>query len=356
MPFPTFAAPPGTVTPDPGRNAFLRQLGERLRTLRARRGLTRKALAASAGVSERHLANLESGEGNASILVLRQVAAALACPLTDIVGDAAHDSAERLLIDDLLCRRSDVELAAARHALLALFGDESASPSLHRRIALIGLRGAGKSSLGERLAQTLGVAFVELSRDVERLAGCRADEIHALYGQAAYRRYERRALEASLAADVDMVIATPGGIVAEPATFNRLLAHCTTIWVQASPDEHMRRVMAQGDMRPMAGNREAMDDLRRILDGRAAFYAKADRVLDTRGKTLEQAFDALRDLVDDLRPSPQPSSAPGRGDANRDVSPNGDAHREASPKASLAPLQRGEGQGEGRPRSPNRNS
>lgn len=279
------------------RDPFLRDLGERLRTLRARRGLTRKALAASAAVSERHLANLESGQGNASILVLRQLAAALDCPLSDVVGDAQHDSPERLLIDDLLNRRSDEQLQAARHALLTLFGEVD-RPAARRRIALIGLRGAGKSTLGTMLAAALGVAFVELSRDIERLAGCRADEIHALYGQAAYRRYERRALEAVLAADSDAVIATPGGIVAEPATFNLLLAHCTTVWVQASADEHMQRVVAQGDLRPMAGNREAMHDLKRILDGRAAFYAKADLRLDTRGLTLVKAFDALQALVD----------------------------------------------------------
>lgn len=276
--------------------AFLDALGERVRTLRARRGLTRRALAAAAGVSERHLANLESGAGNASILVIVALARALDCPLAAIVADAAHDSPERLLIDDLLSRRTDDELVAARHALAALLADDAA-PSRRRRIALIGLRGAGKSTLGARLARTLGMRFVELSRDIERLAGCGAGEIHALYGQAAYRRYERRALEAVLAADADAVIATPGGIVAEPATFNRLLAHCTTVWVQAPPEEHMRRVIAQGDRRPMAGNREAMADLRRILDGRAAFYAKADLTLDTAGLGPDEASRALAALV-----------------------------------------------------------
>lgn len=287
------AGAPANAGQPPG---FLAALGERVRTLRARRGLTRKALATAAQVSERHLANLESGAGNASILVLRQIADALDCPLTAIVADAAHDSPERLLIDDLLSRRTEEELVAARHTLVALYGD-AAAPSSRQRIALIGLRGAGKSSLGTRLAAALGLRFVELSRDIERLAGCGADEIHALYGQAAYRRYERRALEAALAADADAVIATPGGIVAEPATFNRLLAHCTTVWLQASPEEHMQRVMAQGDLRPMAGNREAMADLRRILDGRVAFYAKADYTLDTRGRTLAETSAALRQLV-----------------------------------------------------------
>jgi XRE family aerobic/anaerobic benzoate catabolism transcriptional regulator len=319
-------APDGTRIADDARNghdgtrtaddmaapAFLAALGERLRTLRARRGLTRKALAAAADVSERHLANLESGVGNASILVLVALARALDCPLTAIVADAAHDSPERFLIDDLLSRRSDDELVAARQALAALLADDAA-PSPRRRIALIGLRGAGKSTLGARLARALGVRFVELSRDIERLAGCGASEIHALYGQAAYRRYERRALEAVLAADVDAVIATPGGIVSEPATFNRLLSHCTTVWVKATPEEHMRRVIAQGDRRPMAGNREAMADLKRILDGRAAFYAKADLRLDTAGLALDEASRALAALVAGRRAQRAAGGSSGEG-------------------------------------------
>ena len=319
-------APDGTRIADDARNghdgtrtaddmaapAFLAALGERLRTLRARRGLTRKALAAAADVSERHLANLESGVGNASILVLVALARALDCPLTAIVADAAHDSPERFLIDDLLSRRSDEELVAARQALAALLADDAA-PSPRRRIALIGLRGAGKSTLGARLARALGVRFVELSRDIERLAGCGASEIHALYGQAAYRRYERRALEAVLAADVDAVIATPGGIVSEPATFNRLLSHCTTVWVQATPEEHMRRVITQGDRRPMAGNREAMADLKRILDGRAAFYAKADLRLDTAGLALDEASRALAALVAGRRAQRAAGGSSGEG-------------------------------------------
>lgn len=331
-----------TAPADAGEPAgFLAALGERVRTLRARRGLTRKALASAAQVSQRHLANLESGSGNASILVLRQVAGALDCPLTAIVADAAHDSPERLLIDDLLSRRTEEELVAARHTLVALFGD-AAAPSARRRIALIGLRGAGKSSLGTRLATTLGTRFVELSRDIERLAGCTADEIHALYGQAAYRRYERRALEAALAADADTVIATPGGIVAEPATFNRLLAHCTTVWLQATPEEHMQRVMAQGDLRPMAGNREAMADLKRILDGRVAFYAKADYTLDTRGRTLAEADAALRRLV---APAFSAAGAQTKVDSRRGASPHRRMQAPAQPRAVADARPRSRGRG-----------
>ncbi len=279
------------------RDPFLVALGERVRTLRARRGLTRKALSRLAEVSERHLANLEQGVGNASILVLRQIAQALDCGLPAIVGDAAHDSPERILIDDLLADRSREALERARAALLALFVDGvEPVPAPRRRIALIGLRGAGKSTLGARLAAALGIDFVELTAQTAMLAGCRTDEIHALYGPAAYRRYERRALDAALARDRDQVIATPGGIVASPATFNRLLAHCTTVWLKADPEDHMQRVLRQGDMRPMAGNREAMDDLRRILDGRAAFYAKADHVIDTHGCGEDASLSALTAL------------------------------------------------------------
>jgi XRE family aerobic/anaerobic benzoate catabolism transcriptional regulator len=240
------------------RNPLLVALGERVRALRERRGLTRKALSRAGGVSERHLANLEYGTGNPSILVLSQIAEALQCALADLVADVR-------------VRR--------------------------KRIALIGLRGAGKSTLGPRLADDLQVPFVELTRVVERVAGCSISEIHALYGASAYRRYERRALEEVVTEHADAVIATPGGIVSDAETFESLLAHCSTVWLQASPEEHMQRVTDQGDLRPMAASAEAMQDLRRILEGRTPFYARADLVLDTSGQPLEQSFSALRARV-----------------------------------------------------------
>ncbi len=279
------------------KNPLLVALGERVRLLRARRGLTRKALARSADVSERHLANLEYGVGNASILVLQQVASALQSSLAEVLGDITTSSAEWLLIRELLANRDEAELRRARLLLSEMVGPPGGDPARRRRVALIGLRGAGKSSLGRLLAEALDVPFVELGREIERLAGCSIREIHDLYGTNAYRRYERRALDETVQQCVDVVIATPGGIVSDPATFNRLLTHCTTVWLQASPEEHMGRVAAQGDVRPMAASSEAMEDLKRILAGRAAFYAKADLVLDTHGRSLDESFRELRALV-----------------------------------------------------------
>ncbi len=269
--------------------------------MRARKGVTRKALAASSGVSERHLANLESGAGNASILVLAQVARALDCALEDLVSDASQLSAEKTLIQAMLAGKSEDELHRARTVISEIFGEGGTKEARRRRIALIGLRGAGKSSQGRQLAETLGVPFVELTREIERVAGCSLAEIQSLLGQAAYRRYERRALEEVLRDHADVVIATPGGIVSDASTFKLLLSECLTVWLQASPAEHMQRVVNQGDLRPMAGNREAMEDLQRILTSRASMYGKAELVLDTSGKSQEENFSDLLALVGEAR-------------------------------------------------------
>lgn len=287
------------LTPDAERdkNPFLVALGERVRDARARRGLTRKAVASAAGVSERHLANLEYGIGNVSILVLQQVAGALHCALAELIGDATTGSPEWLSLRELLASRGEADLRRARLALAELFGGAGDDPGRRGRIALVGLRGAGKSTLGRRLADDLGVPFIELSREIERLAGCSTSEVHALYGANAYRRYERRALDEAIARHAACVLATPGGLVADVAAFDLLLARCFTVWLQASPEDHMRRVTEQGDLRPMAASREAMEDLRRILAGRAAFYSRADVALDTSAKPLDATFAALRAAV-----------------------------------------------------------
>jgi XRE family transcriptional regulator, aerobic/anaerobic benzoate catabolism transcriptional regulator len=276
------------------KHPFLVTLGETVRTLRARRGMTRRALAAEADVSERHLANLESGVGNASILVLRQVADALGCPLTELFDAGSGASPDATLIRDLLRNRSGDDLQRARVALSRLFTDGARTGARLTRIALVGLRGAGKSTLGRMLAKDFGWPFVELTHEIERLAGCNVAEIHSLYGTSAYRRYERRALDDVVQRFGEVVIATPGGLVSDAATFNRLLDRCFTVWLQTTPEEHMSRVLAQGDYRPMAGNTEAMEDLRRILAGRAPFYAKADVAFDTSGRPPEESFARLR--------------------------------------------------------------
>jgi len=282
------------------KDPFLIALGERTRALRARRGLTRKGLAKAAEVSERHLANVEMGVGNASVQFLRQLAQALNCSLAELVGDETASSPEWLMIREILRGRNDAELVQARSALASMFGEPASQAARRQRIALIGLRGAGKSTLGRALAEGWKVPFVELNRGIEALAGCTLSEIHSLYGPAAYRRYEKRALEDAIQRYPRAVIATPGGIVSDPATFNLLLAHCYTVWVRATPEEHMGRVLAQGDTRPMAGhtgNAEAMNDLRRILESRAAFYSKADAVFDTSEMSPEAALEALRELL-----------------------------------------------------------
>ena len=279
------------------KNPFLVALGERVRGLRSRRGMTRKALSQAADVSERHLANLEYGEGNASILVLLQVAEALQCPLAELIGDVSTSSPEWLFIRELLSGRSDADLRRVRLAIGQLLGGTAPEDARKTCVALIGLRGAGKSTLGQMLAEDLGYPFVELSREIEKFAGCSVSEIQALYGQNAYRRYERRALEEAIQIYPEAVIATPGGLVSDPATFNELLTHCTTVWLQADPEDHMGRVQAQGDMRPMAASKEAMEDLKGILAGRAAFYSKAQLRVDTSAQPLDATFALLRQTV-----------------------------------------------------------
>jgi XRE family transcriptional regulator, aerobic/anaerobic benzoate catabolism transcriptional regulator len=280
---------------------FLTALGERVRALRARRGLTRKTLAAAAEVSERHLANLEYGTGNASILILQQVASSLQCSLAELVGDLTTANPEWLMIREQLAHADEATLRRVRVAIGDVLGD-SAGQNRSQRIALIGLRGAGKSTLGQRLADDLGFPFVELNRDIEKLAGCGVHEIQALYGLNGYRRYERRALEAVNESHPQAVIAIPGGLVSDTATFSLLLATCSTVWLKAEPEDHMQRVIAQGDMRPMSASKEAMDDLRQILKGRNAFYSKADVTINTSAQSLEPTFELLKTQVKQFLP------------------------------------------------------
>src|SRR5205085_2977246 len=276
------------------RSPVLEAFAERLRNLRAQRGITRKTLAEIASVSERYLANLETGRGNPSLLIMLDIARALQCTPAELIGDVTATNPEWLMIRELLDGRSIDELRRARMAIGNAIGVDGTDPQGSGRIALIGLRGAGKSTLGRMLAEDLDVPFVELSTEIERVAGLSIREIHDLYGQSAYRRYERRALKETLQIYPDLVLATPGGLVSEPATLNMLLSHCLTVWLRATPEDHMKRVTQQGDLRPMAGNTEAMEDLRRILEARAAFYGKANLTLDTSEQPLDATFARLR--------------------------------------------------------------
>jgi XRE family aerobic/anaerobic benzoate catabolism transcriptional regulator len=295
---------PTEVTPSEGLAParYLKLLGERVRDARARHGMTRRMLAHDSGVSERYLAQLESGRGNLSIVLLRRVAAAIDVPLTELVSEELP-SVEYALVAERLRRLEPAALTEAAAILAKRFGDTAARLD---RIALVGLRGAGKSTLGAQLAQRLGWQFVELSREIEREAAVSVNEIFDLWGQAAYRRYERRALERVVRTRSRVVIATGGGLVSELPTFERLLEACYTIWLQASPHHYWQRVLHQGDYRVSAGIdvKQAMADMRRILSQREALYGKADSRLDTGGKTAAQSLRELVALVRKARSAP----------------------------------------------------
>jgi XRE family aerobic/anaerobic benzoate catabolism transcriptional regulator len=271
---------------------FLQRLGDRVKEERARRGMTRKILARDSGVSERYLAQLESGQGNISILLLRELARALDVSLEALVREGPEPAVDLAHTIEFLRGLQAEELTEARRLLLSRFG--GVDPAARRaRIALIGLRGAGKSTLGRLLAERLDVPFIELDREIEKSSGLSLSEIFDLYGQAGFRRQERQALNRVLDSYPRFVLAAGGSIVAEAATFAELLVTCFTVWIRARPAEHMARVVAQGDMRPMADNREAMADLERILAGREALYARADAQVDTAGHSVEEALEAL---------------------------------------------------------------
>ena len=245
------------LTESQQESLYLSRLGERVRAWRIESGTTRKALAAASAVSERYLAQLEAGQGNISVLLLRRVARAMGVAVESLVKE-----------DDAAPQRE--------------------------RIALIGLRGAGKSTLGAKLAQLLHMPFVELDREVEQEAGAKLGEVFAMYGQDAFRRFERRALERVLEQHERAVIATGGSLVTDPANFELLLERCFCVWLKASPEDHMARVIAQGDMRPFKGRSAALDEIRKLLAERDALYARAAAAVETTGKTVKQTLQELR--------------------------------------------------------------
>lgn len=294
---------------DTDNRATIAEVGTRVRAWRARRGMTRKQLAADSGLSERFLADVEGGKGNVSINSLEAAARALNITLLDLLQDAPRPALAR--VHGLLSRLEDAQLDQAYAVLGATFG-LAEDQGRDQRIALVGLRGAGKSTLGAQLAQQRGVPFIELDREVEREAGTSMNEIFLLHGQAGYRRFERRALLRIAEEHADGVVMTTGGsIVSERETFDLLQSRFYCVWVKASPEEHVSRVVAQGDMRPFnAGDgaeaprgamNEALEDIRRILASREPLYARADSVIDTAARSVKQS---LRDLERAV-PAPQ---------------------------------------------------
>ena len=246
------------LTPAQQEAAYLAQLGERVRAWRSQHGMSRKNLSAACGVSERYLAQLEAGEGNISVLLLRKVARAMGVPVETLVRE------------------------------------DRPQP---KPIALLGLRGAGKSTLGAKLAAELELPFIELDREVEKEAGAEIGEVFAMYGQDAYRRFERRALDRVLEEHPRAVIATGGSLVTDKANYELLLQRCRCVWLSAAPEEHMQRVIAQGDMRPFKGRSAALDEIRKLLSDRDRLYSRAHATVDTSGKTVRQTFAELKRSV-----------------------------------------------------------
>jgi XRE family aerobic/anaerobic benzoate catabolism transcriptional regulator len=285
---------PVTAIPPAEEADFLEKVGRRVRELREECGLTRRSLATQADVSERYLGQLETGEGNISIVLLRRLAVALSVPISQLLeteSDQIEQRSVRRLLQQIPRHRIPDLLARLKREV----GSEH--DERRNRIALIGLRGAGKSTLGQRLAEELGTPFIEMDREIEAESGLPLSELFSLYGQAGYRRFESRCLTRIIKEYPRAVLSVGGGVVSEAGTYDFLLANCYTIWLKASPSEHMQRVIAQGDMRPMAESHEAMEDLKRILAGREPQYRKADETVDTSTISIDASFARLRDAV-----------------------------------------------------------
>lgn len=294
----TSKSPAKLRRPTPEDETYLRVLADRIRDGRAQRGMTRSALAADSGVSLRFLAQLESGQGNPSVLVLRRIASAMGFSPDTLLSDEPMRSVDQTLLSQILKRLSADDLQKARQILSHHFGHGGFHEAQQSYITLIGLRGAGKSTLGRRLAKHRGVPFFELDREIEREYGATMGEILQLHGQPGYRRFEREILERVISKNPAAVIEAGGGLAADPETLPILLERSLAVWVRASPDEHMQRVIDQGDLRPMARSREAMRELKDILHAREPYYRQAHLHLNTSGRTADESFKELIEMLE----------------------------------------------------------
>jgi XRE family transcriptional regulator, aerobic/anaerobic benzoate catabolism transcriptional regulator len=289
------AREPAETNDESGKGlAFLLEIGERVRAARARRSMSRRSLSEASGVSQRYLAQLEAGSGNISIVLLKRVADALGERIGELMGEPRAENPDLEIFAALFRAAGDGQRRKALDALAAV--DDGSARA--RRVALIGLRGAGKSTLGRLSAEALGAPFVELNAEIAKTSGMPVAEVMALYGQEGYRRLERQALEQVVAEYKSVVLAVAGGVVSEPETFDALLRSFHTIWLRAKPEDHMSRVRNQGDTRPMAGNPAAMDELKAILVSRHSLYARAEAEIDTSGKTVEESLAEVLRTID----------------------------------------------------------
>lgn len=294
---PTLKNEESSAPDDKHLQLFIARVGKRVRQTREQKGMSRRALSESSGVSQRYLAQLESGSGNISIALLFKVAAAFGRTPDWFLGEDDPWDAEQFELATMLRSAS----ADQKHQILNILNSAGESDDKQSRVCLIGLRGAGKSSLGQILAKQLGFGFQELNDHVEQVSGLAVSEIMALYGQEGYRKLELQGLETVISNNRSVVLAVGGGIVSEPETFSLLLKNFHTIWLKAAPEDHMQRVREQGDERPMAGNPKAMSDLKSILTSRLALYSRANLSVDTSGRALEESaidlFAAVRGLL-----------------------------------------------------------
>ena len=273
--------------------SLIQLVGTQVRAARTGVGFSRRELAEHSGVSMRYLAQLEGGEGNISIGLLQQVATALELPIEALITETTSQTAELRHVTALY-QKADV---ATRARALQVLDPTCERKSKAERICLIGLRGAGKSTLGALLASDLGVPFLELNTEIEARIGVPVREIIALYGEDGYRQIEAETLNKIIATHERLVLAVAGGIVSSPQTFDNVLTDFHTVWIKAQPSEHMDRVRAQGDLRPMAGNPQAMEQLRQILKTRERHYAKASYQLDTSGQNIQTSRAELNALL-----------------------------------------------------------